>query len=135
MLATWMMEIYLSKCNTLEDIVAAESAMSDVESLTVERSMMEEDMRNFMTTYQVRTHAAAAFEARWLISAERPRAKGGLRIDLEPRQDGPLLVLRKLEQGSREGGRVLGDRGGVAQGHRCVESPGTCSPHWVVLPC
>ncbi|ORX36495.1 Pep3/Vps18/deep orange family-domain-containing protein [Kockovaella imperatae] len=52
MLATWLVEIYLSKCNTLEDIVAAESATSDVESLTIERQMMEEDMRNFITTYQ-----------------------------------------------------------------------------------
>jgi hypothetical protein len=52
MLATWLVEIYLSKCNTLEDIVSAESATSDVESLTIERQMMEEDMRNFMTTYQ-----------------------------------------------------------------------------------
>lgn len=54
MLATWLVEIYLSKCNTLEDIVAAESATSDVESLSVERMMMEDDLRNFMTTYQVR---------------------------------------------------------------------------------
>lgn len=54
MLATWLIEIYLSKCNTLEDIVAAESATQDVESLTIEREMMEEDMRNFITTYQVR---------------------------------------------------------------------------------
>lgn len=54
MLATWLVEIYLSKCNELEDIVAAESATSDVESLSIERQMMEEDMRNFMTTYQVR---------------------------------------------------------------------------------
>ena len=53
MLATWLIEIYLSKCNTLEDILAAESTTSDVESLTIERQMMEEDMRNFMTTYQV----------------------------------------------------------------------------------
>ena len=53
MLATWLVEIYLSKCNTLEDIVSAESATSDVDSLTVERQMMEEDMRNFITTYQV----------------------------------------------------------------------------------
>lgn len=54
MLATWLIEIYLSKCNTLEDIVAAESATSDVESLTIERKMMEEDITNFITTYQVR---------------------------------------------------------------------------------
>lgn len=53
MLATWLVEIYLSKCNTLEDIVAAEAATSDVESLSVERTMMEDDLRNFMTTYQV----------------------------------------------------------------------------------
>jgi hypothetical protein len=53
MLATWLIEIYLSKCNDLEDIVAAESAVSDVESLSVERQIMEEDIRNFMTTYQV----------------------------------------------------------------------------------
>ena len=53
MLATWLIEIYLSKCNDLEDIVAAESAVSDVESLGVERQIMEEDIRNFMTTYQV----------------------------------------------------------------------------------
>ncbi|ORY29496.1 Pep3/Vps18/deep orange family-domain-containing protein [Naematelia encephala] len=52
MLATWLVEIYLSKCNTLEDIISAESATSDVESLTIEREMMEEDMRNFVTTYQ-----------------------------------------------------------------------------------
>ena len=38
----------------LEDVVAAESATSDVESLNVERQMMEEDMRNFIRTYQVR---------------------------------------------------------------------------------
>lgn len=55
MLATWLCEIYLSKCNTLEDILAAESATTDVESLSMERSMMEDDMRNFMTTYQVGT--------------------------------------------------------------------------------
>lgn len=53
MLATWLIEIYLSKCNQLEDIVAAESATSDVESLGIERQMMEEDMHNFLTTYQV----------------------------------------------------------------------------------
>jgi hypothetical protein len=63
MLATWLIEIYLSKCNTLEDILAAESATSDVESLTIERQMMEEDMRNFMTTYQVSYNVPAQPEA------------------------------------------------------------------------
>lgn len=60
MLATWLIEIYLSKCNTLEDIVAAESATSDVESLNIERQMMEDDLRNFMTTYSVSSNSQAA---------------------------------------------------------------------------
>jgi hypothetical protein len=59
MLATWLVEIYLSKCNTLEDIVAAESAISDVESLSIERQMMEEDMQNFITTYLVSTRVVS----------------------------------------------------------------------------
>lgn len=53
MLATWLIEIYLSKCNTLEDIIAAEAATSDVESLRTELMLTEEDLRNFMTTYKV----------------------------------------------------------------------------------
>jgi hypothetical protein len=53
MLATWLIEIYLSKCNTLEDVIAAEAATSDVESLRTELMLTEEDLRNFMTTYKV----------------------------------------------------------------------------------
>lgn len=53
MLATWLVEIYLSKCNNLEDIIAAEAATTDVGSLRVELKMMEDDLRNFMTRYQV----------------------------------------------------------------------------------
>lgn len=52
MLATWLIEIYLSKCNTLEDIIAAEAATSDVESMRVELQLMGDDLRNFITTYQ-----------------------------------------------------------------------------------
>ncbi|WWD16593.1 hypothetical protein CI109_101021 [Kwoniella shandongensis] len=62
MLATWLVEIYLSKCNTLEDIVAAESATSDVESLTIERQMTEEDLKNFMTTYLSDLEAKVVYE-------------------------------------------------------------------------
>lgn len=53
MLATWLVEIYLSKCNTLEDIIAAEAATSDVVSLKVELGMMEDDLRDFLTRYRV----------------------------------------------------------------------------------
>ncbi|WWC87797.1 uncharacterized protein L201_002689 [Kwoniella dendrophila CBS 6074] len=62
MLATWLVEIYLSKCNTLEDIVAAESAISDVESLTMERKLMEEDLKNFITTYQYDLESKVVYE-------------------------------------------------------------------------
>lgn len=53
MIATWLIEIYLSKCNTLEDVIAAEAATSDVDSLRTELMLTEEDLRNFMTTYKV----------------------------------------------------------------------------------
>ncbi|KAK4687400.1 vacuolar protein sorting-associated protein 18, partial [Tremellales sp. Uapishka_1] len=62
MLATWLVEIYLSKCNTLEDIVAAESATTDVESLNIERKMMEDDLRNFITTYQSNLDPKVVYE-------------------------------------------------------------------------
>ncbi|KAJ9093867.1 hypothetical protein QFC21_006240 [Naganishia friedmannii] len=52
MIATWLIEIYLSKCNTLEDVIAAEAATSDVDSLRTELMLTEEDLRNFMTTYK-----------------------------------------------------------------------------------
>jgi len=52
MLATWLIEIYLSKCNNLEDIIAAEAATSDVDSLRMELMLMDEDLKNFLTTYQ-----------------------------------------------------------------------------------
>ncbi|WVN85777.1 uncharacterized protein L203_100928 [Cryptococcus depauperatus CBS 7841] len=52
MLATWLIEIYLSKWNTLEDILAAESASTDVQSLKAEKVLIEEDLKNFMTTYK-----------------------------------------------------------------------------------
>lgn len=53
MLATWLVEFYLSKCNELDDIVASESESSDVENLQAERTILEEDLRNFFETYKV----------------------------------------------------------------------------------
>lgn len=55
MLATWLVEIYLSKINQLEDIAAAERASEDVENLKVEQSLIEDEMRQFLNTYKVRT--------------------------------------------------------------------------------
>lgn len=52
MLATWLVEIYLSKINQLEDIAAAERAADDVENFKAEQSMLEDDMRQFLSTYK-----------------------------------------------------------------------------------
>lgn len=62
MLATWLIEIYLSKCNTLEDIIAAEAATSDVESMRVELQLMAEDLRNFITTYKSNLDRKVTYE-------------------------------------------------------------------------
>ena len=82
MIATWLVEIYLSKCNALEDgqspppsdlaflwprnahhmslirfwpaVVAAEAAAQDVESLKLERTMVEDELKQLLVDYQVR---------------------------------------------------------------------------------
>ncbi|KAJ3713563.1 Pep3/Vps18/deep orange family-domain-containing protein [Lentinula raphanica] len=43
MLATWLVEFYLSKCNELEDMVASESVLHDVGNLQAERAILEDD--------------------------------------------------------------------------------------------
>lgn len=53
MLATWLVEIYLSKCNQLDDIVASESVSHDVENLQAERISTEDELKQFFETYKV----------------------------------------------------------------------------------
>jgi vacuolar protein sorting-associated protein 18 len=53
MLATWLVEMYLSKINTLDDIMASEGASHDVEDLRTERGFIEDDLRQFLETYKV----------------------------------------------------------------------------------
>ena len=53
MLATWLVEFYLSKCNELDDLVASESVSQDVVNLQTERTLLEEDLRHFFETYKV----------------------------------------------------------------------------------
>jgi len=55
MLATWLVEFYLGKLNTLDDLVASESASQDVDNLRTERSMIEDELRQFFETYKVIT--------------------------------------------------------------------------------
>ncbi|GAA5965015.1 hypothetical protein JCM8115_005683 [Rhodotorula mucilaginosa] len=52
MLATWLVELYLAKINHLEDRAAAERASEDADNLVVERTIVEEDMRHFISTYK-----------------------------------------------------------------------------------
>lgn len=54
MLATWLVEIYLSKINQLEDIAASESASDDAENYHAEKSIIEDDLRLFLQQYKVR---------------------------------------------------------------------------------
>lgn len=56
MLATWLAEFYLSKCNELDDLAASSSASFDVENVKAEQMMLEEDLRHFFKTYKARTH-------------------------------------------------------------------------------
>ena len=53
MLASWLVEFYLSKCNELDDVVAAEAASQDVENLRAERMLVEDDLKHFLETYRV----------------------------------------------------------------------------------
>ncbi|GLB36022.1 putative pep3/Vps18/deep orange family protein [Lyophyllum shimeji] len=52
LLATWLVEFYLSKCNELDDIVASESVSHDVDNLQTERTILEDDLRQFFDTYK-----------------------------------------------------------------------------------
>lgn len=53
MLATWLVEFYLSKYDELDDICASEAATSDVENMQAERTILEEDLCHFFETYKV----------------------------------------------------------------------------------
>lgn len=52
MLATWLVEIYLSKLDELEDIAAAHAASQDVENYHLEQGILDEELRQFLVTYQ-----------------------------------------------------------------------------------
>ncbi|KAI0257614.1 Pep3/Vps18/deep orange family-domain-containing protein [Lactifluus subvellereus] len=52
MLATWLIEFYLGKCNELDDLIASSSALYDVENVKTERSILEEDVRRFLVFHK-----------------------------------------------------------------------------------
>ena len=51
MLATWLVEIYLSRINQLEDIAASQAASEDIENYKVEKMMLEDELKQFFVTY------------------------------------------------------------------------------------
>jgi vacuolar protein sorting-associated protein 18 len=53
MLATWLVEFFLSKCDELDDLIALSSALYDVENVKTERSILEEDFRRFLESDKV----------------------------------------------------------------------------------
>ncbi|PBL01206.1 hypothetical protein ARMGADRAFT_1007238 [Armillaria gallica] len=62
MLATWLVEFYLSKCNELDDVVASESVSHDVENLQTEKTILEDDLRQFFETYKQNLDPQTTYE-------------------------------------------------------------------------
>ncbi|KAI0071987.1 hypothetical protein K474DRAFT_1711999 [Panus rudis PR-1116 ss-1] len=62
MLATWLVEFYLSKCNELDDLVASESVSQDVVNLQTERTIVEEDLKHFFETYKTNLEPNTVYE-------------------------------------------------------------------------
>lgn len=62
MLATWLVEFFLSKCNELDDIVASESVSNDVENLQAERTILEDDLRHFFDVYKANLDRTTVYE-------------------------------------------------------------------------
>lgn len=52
-LATWLVEIYLSKCNELEDVIASRAISNDMGNFQAEKILVEEDLKQFLETYKV----------------------------------------------------------------------------------
>ncbi|KAF8329689.1 Pep3/Vps18/deep orange family-domain-containing protein [Cantharellus anzutake] len=62
MLASWLVEFYLGKLNTLDDLVAAESTSQDVDNLKAERDEITEELHQFLVTYKASLHKKTTYE-------------------------------------------------------------------------
>ncbi|PVF97591.1 hypothetical protein CPB86DRAFT_815453 [Serendipita vermifera] len=62
MLATWLVEFYLSKYNDLDDLIASESAAHNVDNLKVEREMLDKDLKTFFETYKANLDRHTVYE-------------------------------------------------------------------------
>ncbi|KAF8898884.1 Pep3/Vps18/deep orange family-domain-containing protein [Infundibulicybe gibba] len=62
MLATWLVEFYLSKCNELDDLVASGSLPQDIDNLQTERTIVAGDLRHFFETYKSNLERDTVYE-------------------------------------------------------------------------
>ncbi|KAM0793369.1 hypothetical protein ACM66B_000824 [Microbotryomycetes sp. NB124-2] len=62
MLATWLVEIYLSKLAQLEDAAAAERTTENANNLAVEKSLIEDELRQFLVTYKQNLDERTVFD-------------------------------------------------------------------------
>jgi hypothetical protein len=60
MLATWLVEFYLSKCDELDDLIASSTALYDVENVKTERSILEEDLRRSLEFHKVSARSSVS---------------------------------------------------------------------------
>jgi hypothetical protein len=65
MLATWLIEFYLSKYDELDDLTALSSAQYDVENVKTERSLLDEDLRRFLESHKVSAASKHALRLRF----------------------------------------------------------------------
>lgn len=61
MLATWLVEIYLSELDELEDVAAAHAASQDVENYHLQIGIFDEELKQFMVTYKEDLNERATF--------------------------------------------------------------------------
>ncbi|CAB4425152.1 unnamed protein product [Rhizophagus irregularis] len=52
MIATWLVEIYLSKINTLEDLAASSAGSDDIDNFKVEQKDLEDEFKGFLEQYK-----------------------------------------------------------------------------------
>lgn len=52
LLATWLIELYLSKINALEDLTAASRGVEDVSNYEAEQTVLEDEFKGFLTSYK-----------------------------------------------------------------------------------
>ena len=53
MIATWLVEIYLSKLNMLEDLAASSAGSDDIDNYKAEQKVLGDDFKGFLKQYKV----------------------------------------------------------------------------------